>query len=307
MTANPLDRDQMLNGAASFIMDALRHHGIEAIPVLAPNGKALKVDGKGLLNLENLADQMIQLPVSDWEDHLERWAQFAIDTARPVDVSQLDTETLASMIRSRVISRKDADRQNYAQDLTDDLVEVLCLDYPNRVLLISDESATKLQIPLTQLFSFARANTEKEPIDECFVEDGIQFATGESLFIASKIVNMPALLAQLDINAPDGLLFGIPNRSLFIYKIPNDFTDIIDMANMINTFTPEAGYENPGGLISSAVYYWAPDGSIESMMGDYEIIIDRANHENVAVENMTRESTLVIRPSGEFARRFMKD
>lgn len=307
MTEAPFDRDRILNSAARYLIDALSEQEIAAVPVLTEYGKALQLNGEGMLSLENLVDQMVELPVEQWEEHLQRWAQFAADAAHPDDISQLDVDSIASMIRSRVIAEDASEKKTYARPVVEGLVEILCLDYPNRVLTLDDDSVGQLGLPIDELYVLGRANTQAEPIDERFEEDGIQFVSGDSMFIASKITNIPALLDQLGIDAPDGLLFSIPNRSLLIYKVPTDFTDLVGIANMANVFTPEAGFDNPGGLISAAVYYWSPNGSIESMTGDFdETMQAAAAAAGAPVDEMTPQTTTVIRPSKEFTDRFMK-
>ena len=126
------------------------------------------------------------------------------------------------------------------------------------------------------------------------------------MFIASKVASGPALLAQLRIEAPDGLLFGIPNRSLIIYRIPTDFADLIGIAQMMSAFTPEAGFDDPGDLISAEVYYWSPNGLIESMMGDFDESMKAAADVGTPATDMPPEFTTALRPNEEFTTRFMK-
>lgn len=303
------ERELMLNSAAGYLIQELEVHGITATPVITEHGHALDIDGHGILSLENLTDQLQELPMQEWEDTLQRWLQFAITAAQADSAPQPSREELLTMIRTRIISRAEAESYEYGRPFGNDLLQVLCLDYPTHVATLQDESVAKLEIPLDALFVQGQRNTNAEPIDEFFEEDSVYFANGESMFIASKIGDVHALLQQLEIEAPDGLLLAVPNRSLLMYSLPTrdeGLTSLIPIAQLLNTLTPEAGFNPPGGMLSRYVYYWAPDGTFEPQIGNYQEVMDDAAAHGHNFD-MPEEKTLVLSPGPKFTERFMKD
>lgn len=303
------ERELMLNSAAGYLIHELEVRGITATPVITEHGHALDIDGRGTLSLENLTDQLQELPMQEWEDTLQRWLQFAITAAQADSAPQPSREELLTMIRTRIISRAEAESYEYGRPFGDDLLQVLCLDYPTHVATLQGESVAKLEIPLDALFAQGQRNTNAEPIDEFFEEDNVHFANGESMFIASKIGDVHALLQQLEIEAPDGLLLAVPNRSLLMYSLPTrdeGLTSLIPIAQLLNTLTPEAGFNPPGGMLSRNVYYWAPDGTFEPQIGNYQEFVDDATAHGHNLD-MPEEQTLVLSPGPKFTERFMKD
>lgn len=303
------ERELMLNSAAGYLIHELEVRGITATPVITEHGHALDIDGRGTLSLENLTDQLQELPMQEWEDTLQRWLQFAITAAQADSAPQPSREELLTMIRTRIISKAEAESYEYGRPFGNDLLQVLCLDYPTHVATLQDESVAKLEIPVDALFAQGQRNTNAEPIDEFFEEDSVHFANGESMFIASKIGDVHALLQQLEIEAPDGLLLAVPNRSLLMYSLPTRdecLTSLIPIAQLLNTLTPEAGFNPPGGMLGRNVYYWAPDGTFEPQIGNYQEFIDDATAHGHNLDT-SEEQALVLSPGPKFTERFMKD
>lgn len=79
---------------------------------------------------------------------------------------------------------------------------------------------------------------------------------------------------------------------------------IVAIAQMVDSFTPEAEFNNPGGLLSRNAFYWAPDGTIEPQMSSYQEVHDRAASHDQDLD-LPEDHTLVIQPGAVFSRRFI--
>lgn len=302
-------RESLLNSATSYMIEALAHQGIEAVPVIGDYGKALAIADVGQVSMENLADRLIEHESSEWEAILHQWVNFVLATIAENNAPQPSKDEVLGMIRTRIISTYDAEWRDYGRVLAPGLLQVLCLDHPTHVVLLSDEQVEELDIPLEVLFTQGQINTDAEPIDEVLTEDGVSLATSDSLFMASKIGNIPALLDQLGIEAPDGLLFAVPNRSLLLFRVPipdDGVANIFAVAQALSVFLPESGFNNPGGLVSENVYYWSPNGTIEPQLGNYDEMQQDLSDAGHSVE-FPDQGMVVVKPGPMFIERFGLD
>lgn len=302
-----LDRESVLYGAAGYLIQELGQRGITAEAIMTEHGRALQLEGMGMLSMENVADDLMTTPPSQWETMLQRWVQFAVEASQTRSAPKPSADELLSLVRTRIIATADADSHSYGRPVVEGLFQVLSLDYPTHVVTLTDADIGDLEVSLDVLFDQGQINTDAEPIDETFSENGVRCVTGDSMFIASKIGNIPALLGRLGVEAPDGLLFAVPNRSLLMYSLPTreeGLGGIVTIAQMVDSFTLEAGFNNPGGLLSRNVFYWAPDGAIEPQMSSYQEVHDRAASHGQDLD-LPEEHTLVIQPGAVFSRRFI--
>ena len=185
---------------------------------------------------------------------------------------------------------------------------ILCLDFPTHVAKLTDDTIAELGIAVEELFAQGQLNTNAEPIDEMFDEDDVHVISGDSMFIASKAADIPALVGQLGVSAPDGLLFAVPDRATLMYRVPtpgDGVADLIGLSQLLSSLSPEAGYENPGGVLSNNIYYWAPDGSIEPQMGDFRETMAAAARAGANVD-WPEDKTITLRPGPIFTSKFMK-
>lgn len=307
MTSAEADRDSVLNGAAAYLMEKLQQRGIAVQPVLTDSGRALQVAGQGMLSMENIADDLVAVSPSQWEERLQQWLNMVVNAVNSATGAALSRDEIMSMIRTRLVSAAEAADHTYARRFTEDLSVVLCLDFPTHVEKLSDAGIATLQIPLEALFAQGQKNTNVEPIEETFDEDGVHFLGGDSMFIASKAAEMSTLLSQIGVSAPDGLLFAVPNRSLLAYRVPtvgDGVADLMGMALMLSRLRPESGFDNPGGVLSSNIYYWATDGTIEPQSGDFAETMAHVARIDATV-NMPEDETVVLRPGRIFFQRFI--
>ena len=309
MTKPPsMNRDSILNGAAGYLMEELQCRGISAQPVLTEGGKALQIAGQGMLSMENVADDLMSGSVAEWEPRLQRWLEMVVSTVESKTGAAPSREEVMAQIRTRLIPATDSHGYAYARQFTDDLALILCLDFPTHVEKLTDESIVDLGIAVDELFAQGQQNTNVETIDERFDEDDVHFIVGDTMYVAAKAADMPALLKHLGVNAPDGLLFAVPNRETLMYRVPtpgDGVADLIGLSQLLSSLSPEAGYENPGGVLSNNIYYWAPDGSIEPQMGDFRETMAAAARAGANVD-WPQGRTIALRPGPIFAAKFMK-
>lgn len=309
MTNTPsMDRDSILNGAEGYLMEELQRRGISADPVLTDSGKALRIAGQGMLSMENVADDLMVGSVAEWEPRLQRWLEVVVSTVESETGPAPIREEIMTMIRTRLVPFAETQGYGYARRFSDDLSLILCLDFPTHVAKLTDDALAELGIATEDLFAQGQKNTNSEPIDEMFNEEDVRFITGDSMFIASKAADMSTLVQQLGVNAQDGLLFAVPDRATFMYRVPtpgSGVADLIGISQLLRSLSPEAGYENPGCVLSRNIYYWAPDGAIEPQMGNFRETMDEATRAGAQVD-WPEDGTVTLRPGPIFSAKFMQ-
>ncbi|WCC79121.1 hypothetical protein O6R08_06025 [Cutibacterium equinum] len=303
-----MDRDSILNGAAGYLMEELERRGIAVQAVLTESGKALEIADQGMLSMENVADELMACPVAEWEPRLQRWLQMVVSAVESETAPAPSREEIMTMIRTRLVPAAETQEYGYARHFSDDLSLILCLDFPTHVAKLADDTIAELGISVEELFAQGQQNTNAEPIDEMFDEDDVHFITGDSMFIASKVADMPALLNRLGVDVPSGVLFAVPNRSTFMYRVPTagaGLSDLICLSQMLSSLSPDAGYENPGGVLSNNIYYWTPDGTLEPQMGNFGDTMEAAARAGADVD-WSEDDTITLRPGPIFTANFIK-
>ncbi|MFT4088180.1 MAG: hypothetical protein QM658_13725 [Gordonia sp. (in: high G+C Gram-positive bacteria)] len=132
---------------------------------------------------------------------------------------------------------------------------MLCVDFPETVSYLSDDHAAR-QPDLDELFRIGQSHTDAEPIDDVQrVDDGVTAVIGDSVFTASKILDMPSLLAKLEVDdAPHGVVFGVPERSVILVHMVRDIsslTAIGQLAGIAAHLYGQAAYS-----VSPNIYHW---------------------------------------------------
>ena len=128
--------------------------------------------------------------------------------------TDLSADELRAQVRTRILPGGEGQPNeptfHHARPFADDLILALCVDFPTTVSYINDAHVDKLALSLDELYAFGQLNTDKEPVDERIEPvPGIQVFVGQSLFIASKAANFPAVLGT----PPLGTLFTLPTAT----------------------------------------------------------------------------------------------
>jgi hypothetical protein len=187
-------------------------------------------------------------------------------------LESLDAAALRAQVRSRLLADlDDVVDLSYARPFAPGLVEALCIDFPNSVATVGAEALCRLALPVDELFEAGRRNTDAEPIEEHgLLAEGARFLTGGSLFIASKAANFGALVPAVIGEAPLGVVFGVPNRELLVYAVlsgPESVQPVNALLHFVDEYTHDSSRLNPGGVLSTELYHWAPDRHVERIGG----------------------------------------
>ena len=263
-----MDRHEITERALPFLLRRLHDAGISATPHIdSHTGDIyLKVDGWRRINVENLIDELAQTDPSKHEVTIERWVAFIMESGRIAEQSVTDPDELRQRVRTRIIPANLAANPHlsYARPFPGGLALALCLDFPNTVTTVSNGHLEKYPIGLDELYHYGQINTDNEPIDEhgpCGPFTGI---AGESLFIASKAAHIASLVSTLHIDAPHGLLFAIPDRSVLFYA-PADPTSpthqFVSLVDYLRINILQRLHTMPARILSKDLFYCSPDGT----------------------------------------------
>ena len=263
-----MDRHEITERTLPFLLRRLHDAGISATPhVDSHTGDIyLKVDGWRRINVENLIDELAQTDPSKHEVTIERWVAFIMESGRIAEQSVTDPDELRQRVRTRIIPANLAANPHlsYARPFPGGLALALCLDFPNTVTTVSNGHLEKYPIGLDELYHWGQINTDNEAIDEHTTCGPFTGIAGQSLFIASKAAHIASLVSTLHIDAPHGLLFAIPDRSVLLYA-PADPTSpthqFVSLVDYLRIDILQRLHTMPARILSKDLFYCSPDGT----------------------------------------------
>lgn len=263
-----MDRHELTERALPFLLRRLHDAGISATPhVDSHTGDIyLKVDGWRRINVENLIDELAQTDPSKHEVTIERWVAFIMESGRIAEQSVTDPDELRQRVRTRIIPANLAANPHlsYARPFPGGLALALCLDFPNTVTTVSNGHLEKYPLSIDELYHWGQINTDNEAIDEHTTCGPFTGIAGESLFIASKAAHIASLVSTLHIDAPHGLLFAIPDRSVLFYA-PADPTSpthqFVSLVDYLRIDILQRLHTMPARILSKDLFYCSPDGT----------------------------------------------
>ena len=263
-----MDRHEITERTLPFLLRRLHDAGISATPhVDSHTGDIyLKVDGWRRIAVENLIDELAQTDPSTHEVTIERWVAFIMEPGRIAEQSVTDADELRQRVRTRIIPANLAANPHlsYARPFPGGLALALCLDFPNTVTTVSNGHLEKYPIGLDELYHWGQINTDNEAIDEHTTCGPFTGIAGESLFIASKAAHIASLVSTLHIDAPHGLLFAIPDRSV-LYYAPADPTSpthqFVSLVDYLRIDILQRLHTMPARILSKDLFYCSPNGT----------------------------------------------
>ena len=263
-----MDRHEITERTLPFLLRRLHDAGISATPhVDSHTGDIyLKVDGWRRINVENLIDELTQTDPSKHEVTIERWVAFIMESGRIAEQSVTDPDELRQRVRTRIIPANLAANPHlsYARPFPGGLALALCLDFPNTVTTVSNGHLEKYPPSLDELYHWGQINTDNEAIDEHTTCGPFTGIAGESLFIASKAAHIASLVSTLHIDAPHGLLFAIPDRSVLLYA-PADPTSpthqFVSLVDYLRIDILQRLHTMPARILSKDLFYCSPNGT----------------------------------------------
>lgn len=252
--------------------------------VLAENGFEAEVRGDHVLTadgrtfgLDNLMRKARAAVSGDWEGVVRE--HFAA-MLRPFEEEPDEAE-----MRERIVVRLwDATatdsrmRFDYALEWQPGVVELLAVDYPERVSILGDGSARELA-PLGPWYDRARANLWRELTEQAEIRietvehDGHRFrcALSDSVYTASGALLLPDLLPLWvpGVDLSGGVLFAVPFRNQLAFAVCSDAASALGGLMLLPVFAAN-GYADGVGPVSPNVYYWREGAvtQISAIAGD---------------------------------------
>jgi hypothetical protein len=186
-------------------------------------------------------------------------------------------DRVATRVRSRVVSSGQVGASggmlSYAWPLADGLFEALCLDFPDVVKYVTGSQLAALDVD--RLRETARRNTIAEPIEGVQVHESsgahVHMLYGESSFIASKVLDLEALVPTYICDASHGVIVGVPApmpktmnriaRNYLIFHPVESAGKLVAAMNAMAQICPSFSADYPGS-ITGDMYFWK-DGELQ--------------------------------------------
>jgi hypothetical protein len=279
------------------LLAQISRRGIQAEIVSDGSDEALVLPGNKGFRLRTLFAGAADVRPSDWPELVSDWLDGAVAAAERIEPEDMEEAELRQRIRTRLIRSLGGglDGFGYARKPLGLTGQILCIDYDEVVMNLTEERIPDLRLSLDELFVQGQKNTDAEPVDPPVRLDpdaGIMEIIGESMFIASKATNMAALVPAVTGPAPHGLVFAIPRSSALIYQPIQDGwgSAVGEFANLAVALGTEALKTDE--MVSFAAYYWAPDGTVEMLAAP---TVDRAGKKSIVVQPDEAFSRYVIK------------
>ncbi|MFI5754845.1 hypothetical protein [Streptomyces sp. NPDC051569] len=180
----------------------------------------------------------------------------------PSALETLPPDQIRAQLYPRVISGDGLDPGafGYARSVAPGLYEVLALDLPESVMMLTDEALEPLG-RLQELRDRALRNLRELPVEKREAvkdSDGMRFEVllGDSFYTASRVLALDSVVRQVTGQhiTGDGALVAMPFRHQLAFHVIRDTTMIPSLSAMASFAA--SGYEDTPGAISPYVYWW---------------------------------------------------
>ncbi|MGW6455701.1 hypothetical protein ACWF94_07180 [Streptomyces sp. NPDC055078] len=206
-----------------------------------------------------------------WSELVHRHVGMVLRTMdAPSALDTLPTEQIRAQLYPRVIGSEgfDPDNFGYARALAPGLHEIIALDLPESVMMLTDDALEPLG-DLAYLREQALYNLRGLPIEGHETvkgDDGMRFEVvlGDSFYTASRVLALESVVREATGQqlTPDGALVAMPFRHQLAFHVIRD-TGVIPALNAMTSFAA-AGYADTPGAISPYVYWWR-DGTLTQL------------------------------------------
>lgn len=257
--------ERRLRSVRKLAIKSLRSNGIPVRNQWFGRGPDNEIQStKGVTyNLHNVNLLCADRLPSEWPGIVEtHFNNLLAPDIQDLDLDVLPDDELLPMVRTRLrtYDQSAASFRKYVRTSFGDLVVELNLDLPTVVQTLNDSDINDRDID--ELFLAGQRNTDAEPFEVgTFDADGatVWLVGGDSLFIASKALNIPHLIDTVLEQAPRGVVFGVPHRHLLYLHPVSDLSSVLAV-NAIAQLTADSAQDAPGGAISCDTFYWHPGG-----------------------------------------------
>lgn len=246
-----------------LVIDELQRRGmtVQPAPGDTPGDDRLATDTGLVLWLSNVHARCRDLSVEELPDAVRSDIDYTLSGLGAPPMSELSDAEFLAQLRTRLIPPDTSGELavDYARPAFGGLVAELRRDLPTSVQTVRDSDIVGRDVDL--LFEVGQRNTDAEPAEVETLDHESFALSGESLFIASKALNMPRLIETvLNGVAPLGVVFSVPHRGLlFLHRVG---PSTVEATGWIASATVGAADDPVGGVVSYDTYFWN-DGSVQ--------------------------------------------
>ncbi|MEU3375393.1 hypothetical protein ABZ734_33780 [Streptomyces sp. NPDC006660] len=208
-----------------------------------------------------------------WPELIRRHVGMVLRTMdAPSVLDTMPPDQIRAQLYPRVISGDGLDPQSfgYARSVAPGLYEILALDLPESVMMLTDEALEPLgKVP--DLREMALRNLRELPVEgheRVKGDDGMRFelVVGDSFYTASRVLALETVVRQVTGQElpPEGALVAMPFRHQLAFHVIRDSGMVLAL-NAMASFAA-SGFEDTPGSISPYVYWWR--GGVLTQLSD---------------------------------------
>ncbi|MEO3975748.1 hypothetical protein [Streptomyces sp. CAU 1734] len=251
------------------VREAFAEHGLE-VTVYADVVSDSSGRQFGLANLAAVLHNDDRGPRS-WPELVRRHVGMVLRTMdAPSALDTLSTEQIRSQLYPRIMSSEGFERENfdYARELAPGLYEIIALDLPESVMMLTDDALEPLgdHRYLREQALYNLRGLAIEGHETVKGDDGMRFEVvlGDSFYTASRVLALESVVRETtgDLLTADGALVAMPFRHQLAFHVIHD-AGMIPALNAMASFAA-AGYTDTPGAISPYVYWWR-DGRLTQL------------------------------------------
>jgi len=249
-----------MNDIRRYAVEALAQDGIDV--VVNADGTALQRSDGYSYGLDNLVASCRNNPAEEWRGVVTKhFTQLAAATKSLAAADEMDWPELARRVRSRVVSSAQVEETSgmlsYAWPLAEGLYEVLCIDFPDVVKFMNSSQVAAYDVQ--RLRETARRNTIGEPIEGVEVQEAagaeVHVLHGASSFVASKVLDIEALVPTYLRDTSHGVVVGVPSRNFLVLHQVETAGKLFAAINAMSGICPGLSQRYPGP-VTADMYFW---------------------------------------------------
>ncbi|GLF97819.1 hypothetical protein [Streptomyces yaizuensis] len=198
-----------------------------------------------------------------WPDLVHQHVGMVLRTMdEPSALDTLSTEQIRSQLYPRIVGADAFEAENfgYARSPAPGLYEIIALDLPESVMMLTDDALRPLG-DLRYLREQALYNLRGLPVESHETirgEAGMRFevVVGDSFYTASRLLALENVVRETtgEELTPDGALVAVPFRHQLAFHVIRD-ASVVPALNAMASFAA-TGYVDAPGAISPCVYWW---------------------------------------------------
>lgn len=230
------------------------------------HGEYAQSSSGGQFGLYNLSRAVKLEPQQNWPQVVERHISGLLSRASAPAETELSDDEVLSLVKARVVASSYLPESHraaftYRRTIANGLEAILMLDFPETTSAIPDAIVSRFDAE--SLWNTAIAAVSAEPLGEIQTVDAgsgpFAIATTDSMFTASHVLDVPALLAQAGVvSAPHGVLFAVPSRHHVAFHVVESVS-AIEVAYEMSQFAQMA-FGQGVGEVSPDIYHWSEAG-----------------------------------------------